>query len=148
MIEFKEVSASYWQHHVLTKYEHDHWKEVGQDKRWEPDLDWDLYRRLDDAGDLSIVCLMVDGEPRGYFVGMCGRPTHYKSKRIMRTDAFYIEPGYRQYGVRLFKEAMKFAKEHGAQKLYVTWKTYKDIEPILRRCKMVTIEKTAVADLG
>lgn len=148
MVEFIETSVAYWRDKVLVKYEMPHWEEVGQDKRWLPELDWGLYSFLQARGDLSIVVLMVDQRPKGYFVMMYGRPTHYRSHRIARCDAFYIDPDFRQYGVRLFKMAKEYAKIHGAEKLYVTWKVYKDIEPIAKRCGFTTIEKTAVADLG
>lgn len=148
MVECKEVSVSYFQTRLVAKYEIAHWEEVGQDKRWTPDLDWDLYRFLENRGDLMIVALFVDDEPVGYFVGMCGHPTHYRTKWIMRSDLFFIDPKHRKYGVRLFNAAKEFARLYGVQKLYVTWKVYKDIEPIMKRCKFVTVEKTAVADLG
>lgn len=147
-IEFQEVSLGYWQRYVVPHYEQAHWEEVGQDKRWMPELDWDLYRRLECADCLLILCVFIDGKARGYFVGLVGNPTHYKKKKIMRTDLFYIEPGFRQFGVRLFKEAKEHARKMGCQKLYLTWKTSKDIEPIAKRCGFTTIEKTAVADLG
>lgn len=146
-VDFVECSVRYFQKTVVPKFEKAHWLEVGQDKHWTPELDWDSYRFLERNGMLLILVLLVDNEPQGYFVGLSGHPTHYVDKWIMRSDLFYIAPNFRQYGVRLFRTAEQFAKAMGVQKLYISYKTYKDITPIMKRLKFMPVEIMAVKNL-
>jgi hypothetical protein len=125
-----------------------HWAEVGQDKSWPVDPNWDLYYRLEQAKMLRIVVLTVGTIVAGYFVFVLNESLHYRSHILATGDMFYILPEYRAlYAVRLFRAAEAFAKEAGADKMYVSYKTYKDISPLTKRLGFTHVEDVVVKSL-
>jgi hypothetical protein len=68
--------------------------------------------------------------------------------RVMLSDMFYISETCRaSHALRLFREAENMARELKADKLHVIYKTYKSIEPIMRRLKYQQLEVVAVKNL-
>ena len=133
---------------LAPKFEHAHWEEVGRDKRYKPDLHWAYYEALDKAGMVHILVLLLDGEPEGYFVGLLSEHLHYKTMRVFTSDMFYVSERCRAlHGVKLFREAESLARKLGAHKMNVTYKTYKNIEPIMRRLRFKPLEVIAVKNL-
>ena len=125
-----------------------HWEEVGQDKTWQPEANYDYYRALEAAGMLQITGLFVDNEPAGYFSTVVGPSLHYKGKILATSDMFYIQPEHRaHYATMLFRNAAEYAKLAGADKFYLAFKIYKDITPLLKRLKFSIVESVAVKKL-
>lgn len=148
MNQFKKITLGDWRSNFYPKFVEAHWQEVGRDKRYKPDLLWEQYELLESAGMLHILALFVDGEPEGYFIGILSPHLHYRSMRVFVSDMFYISEKCRaMQAVALFRETEKMARELGANKLHVIYKTYKNIEPIMRRLKFASVETVAVKNL-
>lgn len=147
-VTFRVMPLDYLRNALAPRFEHAHWEEVGRDKRYKPDLHWDYYAALDKVGMLHILVMFVDGVPEGYFVGLLSEHLHYKTMRLFTSDMFYVSESYRaSYGVKLFREAEALARKLGAHKMHVTYKTYKSIEPIMRRLRFNPVEVVAVKNL-
>jgi GNAT superfamily N-acetyltransferase len=148
VVECSLRSVDYMRQELEGRFFHAHWKEVGQDKNWEPDADYPYYYSLERQGMLMIVVLTVDGEPAGYFNMVIGPALHYRGKRIASSDMFYICPQHRaRYAVRLFRAAEAFAKAAGAGKMYIAFKIYKDITPLTKRLGFHHVEDVVVKTL-
>ncbi|OYV74696.1 MAG: hypothetical protein B7Z66_15595 [Chromatiales bacterium 21-64-14] len=146
--EFRKVDLAYFRYHIVPKFEALHWEEVGRDKRYKPDLLWEQYELLEKLGMLHILAMLLDGAPEGYFVGILSPHLHYRKMQIFLSDMFYMSEKCRaMHGVKLFREAEKMARAVGAHKMHVVYKTYKSIEPIMRRLKFQQVEVVAVKNL-
>ena len=140
--------VSYMKEVLAPKFFQAHWAEVGQDKSWEVDCFWEFYQTLEYNDQFQITVLFVNNEPVGYFLGIIGHPTHYQSKTVLTSDAFYIAPEFRaQYSVRLFKAAEAFAKAVGVSKMYLHFKVYKDISPLTKRLGFQPMETVVAKSL-
>lgn len=145
---FHRANLAYFRAEIIPRFEMVHWQEVGRDKRYKPDLLWEQYEMLERMGMLHILVMLIDGEPEGYFVGLLSPHLHYRSMKIFLSDMFYVSEKCRaMHGVKLFREAEKMARAVGAQKMHVVYKTYKSIEPIMRRLKFQSVEVVAVKNL-
>lgn len=133
---------------ILPKFAQAHWEEVGQDKSWEPDPNVEAYHQLESDGNLYVLALMVDGEPEGYFIGILAPSLHYRSKLLMVSDMFYVSQEFRaKYAIRLFRAAEAMAADAGADKMFITYKLYKNVEPIMRRLRFTPLEQVAAKKL-
>jgi GNAT superfamily N-acetyltransferase len=147
-VECRVVDVLYMLRELAPRFFEAHWAEVGQDKSWEVDINWPMYRKLELADMLRIVVLEVDGQPQGYFIMVISPSLHYQSHALASSDMFYIAPAFRaRYAVRLFRAAEAYAKEAGAAKLYIPFKIYKPIFPLLKRCGFSLVESVAVKTL-
>jgi hypothetical protein len=145
---FRRVNVLYFKHEVAPKFERLHWEEVGRDKRYKPDLMWEQYEQLEKLGMLHILVMLVNEQVEGYFVGILSPHLHYRTMRVFLSDMFYISKDCRaMHAVKLFREAEKLARDVGAHKMHVVYKTYKDIGPIMRRLKFQPMEIVAVKNL-
>ena len=141
------VSVKYFRHLLVAQHGLAHWQEVGQDKSWPVDMYWDYYDLLERANKIQITALFVDGLPVGYFVSIISTSMHYQTHTVAASDVFYIAPDFRQYAIRLFRAAEANAKSIGAEKLYLSFKVYKDITPITKRLGYKAIETVVVKSL-
>lgn len=141
-------SVDYMRSELEGRFFHAHWKEVGQDKTWEPDADYPYYYSLEEQGMLQIVVLKLDGIPKGYYINVIGPALHYRGKRLASSDMFYICPEARaRYAIRLFRAAEAFAKSAGVGKMYIAFKIYKDISPLTKRLGFHHVEDVVVKSL-
>lgn len=146
-VECKLATVAYMRQE-LERFFFAHWKEVGQDKAWEPEANYPYYESLERKNMLRIVVLLVDDQPAGYFLFLLGEALHYRGKLIAHSDMFYICPKHRaQYAIRLFRAAEQYAKEAGAGKMYLSFKIYKDITPLTKRLGFKPIETVVVKSL-
>lgn len=111
----------------------DHWKEVSFDNSFELDPDWDVYSELEIAGSLKIFTARFEGKLVGYFVAICHKDLHHKSKKFAYNDSLYLSKGYRKgfTGSKLIKFAEKCLKEDGVEVLRVSTKTLRPFDALL-----------------
>ena len=125
-----------------------HWEEVAQDKQWPQELNWEYYQALEVVGALNIVGLLVNDLIVGYFLFCVSPALHYSGKSLASSDMFYIVPQHRaRYAVRLFRSAEAYAKAAGANKMYISFKIYKDITPLTKRLGFTHVEDVVVKSL-
>lgn len=70
--------------------------------------DFEVYKRLADAGSMVLVTLRDNGMLQGYIEGFLYRALHHIGVLCGMGDAIYIEPGYRSH---VLKMIVKFEDE-------------------------------------
>ena len=77
-----------------------HWREVADHLEEIPlDVDWDLYRRMEQEGSLFILTVRDDGRLVGYVAHVVACLPHYRQTLVAKDDAHYLRPEYRKGGV-------------------------------------------------
>lgn len=104
-----------------------HWEELATHKDRVPlEPDWDKYFHLDFDGFLRIITVRDNGLLVGYLFLILGPGLHYASTLHAHVDMYWIDPLYRAgfFGIKLFKEAERYCKEMGVQRVAVSEKVH------------------------
>lgn len=115
MLEIKAVRVSEWfgQAQALAR---EHWQETEAGfSGVPPDLDLDVYRAMEDAGNAVAFAAFSDGLLAGYVSGFVVRHTHY-AFLVGQHDLLFVLPQFRKgrTGLRLMAAFEAAAKEKGA----------------------------------
>lgn len=108
-----------------------HWEELALNKDKVPlRPNYDLYLKLDAAGEVLFVSVRKGGKLIGYFVGFVRPHLHYQTCLTLGMDIFYIDPEHRdgspKAGIRLFREVEREARRRGVQRMVVMAKLHRD----------------------
>lgn len=126
----------------IIKFFHAEWLEIESQEYPEPEVDWQLYDALSNAGMAYALLAKCDGVVVGYNAFMINRHIHYPKTKIASQVGMYLEPEFRKgfTGINLIKRA-----EQELTKLGVNRINYQinapTLEKILRR---LGYEETAV----
>ena len=116
MLEIKAVKVSEWfgQAQALAR---EHWQETEAGfSDVPPDLDLDVYRAMEDAGNAVAFAAFSDGLLVGYVSGFVVRHTHY-AFLVGQHDLLFVLPQYRKgrLGLRLMSAFEAAVREKGAR---------------------------------
>lgn len=106
-----------------------HWEELALDKDAVPlDPRWDVYARLDAAGELMLVTLRERGALIGYCWTIIAPSLHYGSTLTATVDIFWIKPDYRgrHGGKRLFRAVEAELRRRGVKRWVASSKLHRD----------------------
>ena len=123
----------------------DHWMELDQNHDTVPmDVDYELYRNINDAGHLHVVTARHADSLIGYVISIIRPHLHHKSTMTAFTDMFYLMPDYRvgTIGYRLLKFMRDSVKERGVKQIYAATKLKYDVGPLLVRLGFNAVERT------
>src|ERR1700761_4692776 len=100
-----------------------HWEEIARDRdkpKFQLKPDWNAYAAMEQAGQLFMMVVRVDGRMVGYHIGFVRRQLHYADSLALITDVYFVLPEFRKgrIGVQLFKESEKELKARGVDKIY------------------------------
>lgn len=132
---------------------HDHYDEVPMgSRRFELDLDYELYYTLEEAGNLKIYMVGDETTPAiGYMIIMATPLPHHKGKMAAITDCFYIVPEYRRSGAMhtLVDAVKKDLSLVGIDQFNITANVnFKGAEAMAKALGMVELETTYTFELG
>lgn len=128
-----------------------HWQEIALDKDKVPlEPDVETFSVLEDCGQLQIVTVRDDGRLVGYHVSLVRPHLHYRSSLTAYVDMYFVHPDYRagMVGVKLFKEAERFLRERGVQRVYTGTKLHHDVGRVLERLGHKQTERLFVKFIG
>ncbi|HLJ26557.1 MAG TPA: GNAT family N-acetyltransferase [Candidatus Angelobacter sp.] len=106
-----------------------HWEEIALNKdKIKLDVDYERYRKLDEANMLHIVTLRDDGRLVGYHCSLLDTHLHYKGDIMALTDVYFLLPEYRKgrTGIRLFQVVEQTLKARGITKMITATKLHRD----------------------
>jgi GNAT superfamily N-acetyltransferase len=85
----------------------------------EADPNFEMYRRLDQAGVLLCLTLRDDTDARllGYVVYIVSPSTHHRTITVGRGDVMFIENGHRAKAKEMLNTAEKFLRGRGVRRL-------------------------------
>lgn len=112
-----------------------HWEELGLFKDKMPlDPQYDIYEKMDEAGQAFLATLRDGGRLVGYFVGFITPGLHYKQTLTCKMDIVYIDPAYRDAGngFLLFETVKAALTKRGVKLWWVGSKNHKPIEAFFR----------------
>lgn len=91
------------------------WEEVDQMNGDLPyDLDWDLYKHINDSGMLRYYTVWTDDDEKvGFAAFLINKSLHNKGHFLAVSDCMYIEPKYRGCGEELLSLIIKDMKQEG-----------------------------------
>ena len=119
------------------------WSEVGRrEAGYHLELDWDLYRTLENNGNLKVFTVRSDGLLIGYFTIVISPSLHSKNSFVVSNDAIFLRPDYRNsgIGIKLFKFVEECLKEDGFKQLQITFTDKHDISSLLTRLGYSKVE--------
>lgn len=97
------------------------WAECADDRHIfkRPNVDWDAYRRMDQAGMMMVVVAFDLGAPVGYWAGFFLHDLQNKDVLRLTAMGFYLEESHRGYGKHLISAVEREAKKGGATRVYM-----------------------------
>lgn len=106
----------------------EHYEELCPVKEYPLDMDWDAYKRLNDAKMLRCITCRADGELIGYIIFFISPHIHYKTCLTAVEDIYFLKKEYRRgrIGIRLFKYAEEVLKRIGVNRIIYGTKVYLD----------------------
>ena len=119
------------------------WEEVGRPEiGYHLEPDWDLYRLLEDSGNLKVFTVRSEENLIGYFTVVVSPSLHSKGNFVVPNDAIFLHPNYRSgnTGVKLFKFVEDCIKEDGFNQLQITYTDKCDISSFLTRLGYFKVE--------
>lgn len=120
-----------------------HYEELALDKADCPlDPRYDVYERLEAAGELLFVTLRQRGALIGYFIGMVAPGMHYRTCLTCHMDIFYVHPDHRGNagGQILFAEVERELRRRGVTRWFVGCKLHLDASWLFERLGFQRIE--------
>jgi GNAT superfamily N-acetyltransferase len=108
-----------------------HWEELGIYKADMPlDPNWEIYRAIEEMGQLIYVPLRNDGDLIGYFIGTITPGLHYKTTLTCKMDILLVLPEYRhgKAGTILFGAVKAELNRRGVKLWWVGSKSHHPIE--------------------
>lgn len=120
-----------------------HYEELALDKDDCPlDPRYDVYERMEAAGELLFVTLRQRGALIGYFIGFVHPGLHYQTVLTCHMDIFYVHPEHRGNGGGqiLFAEVERELKRRGVTRWFVGAKLHLDASWLFERLGFRRIE--------
>ena len=112
-----------------------HWEEVERYEDIKMDVDWPMYRVLQDQGIFRFYTIRVDGLLAGYIGYLVSPSLHYKGNQWALCDLVYVKPEYRgkMFASKLLRYAEKELKEMNVLNIGQGVKIHHDYGKILER---------------
>lgn len=129
----------------------DHYEEVAMNRDKIPlEPNMEMYKALDDSGQLHVLTCRKDGKIIGYHVSIVRPHLHYRSSLSSFTDMYFVDKAHRggMVGVKLFIEAEKSLKARGVEKLFTGTKLSLDMGKIFERLGWVETERLYTKYIG
>lgn len=104
-----------------------HWEEVSINKDViQLDPNWELYKLLEDNGNISITTARDNGKIIGYFGYIITPSLHHRSIKVADGDLFYIHIDYRKstIAIKLLALSEKYLLEAGVNIIFNKTKDY------------------------
>lgn len=122
-----------------------HWEEIAIHRDsipLAPDLD--EYRRLEAAGNLSVVVARSEGSVAGYYISFVKTHLHYRTTLHAFTDVYYVLPEFRKgfCGIRLIEAAMAEWRRRGVKKAFTATKFALNMTPVFEHLGWASTENT------
>jgi GNAT superfamily N-acetyltransferase len=120
-----------------------HWEELALNKDKVPlDPRWDIYQKMDAAGELLLVTLRKDGAAIGYFIGFVHPGLHYKTCLTYCMDIFYVHPDHRggNGGCLMIKCLEHELRRRGVQRIFMGTKNHKPAGKLFERLGYLEVE--------
>lgn len=111
----------------------EHYLEIAKYQDIPLDPDWDLYKKLEEAGMLKIFTCRLDGELIGYAVYFVKGHIHYKSCLMAQQDILFIRKKYRGKGMIFIMWCDEQLKNMGIQLVMQHVKAEHNFGPMLER---------------
>ena len=95
-----------------------HWREIALYQEDVPlDLDWKVYRRMNEEGTLLLIAARDEGRLAGYAAFFLVRSPHYKSTLCGMNDVIFVAPEFRKshIGLRLIRESESLLSTRGVK---------------------------------
>lgn len=91
-----------------------------------PNLDVEKYEMLEELGMMFSLFAYADGKRVGYALNFLSPNMHYKDVPICSCDALFVSKEHRNstLGLKLIKETIRIAREHGAK--HMLWSAKPD----------------------
>lgn len=128
-----------------------HWEEIALDKETVPlDPDWDLYRKIEDAGIYHVTTARKDGRLVGYAAYVLSGNFHYRSLYEAVVDIFFLAPELRKgsAGMRLLQAAEQALVAKGVNKIVTKDKLHFSLAPLMKRMGYRAIETVYIKRVG
>lgn len=128
-----------------------HWDEIAKNKQLlYINTDMGAYQRAEDAKRLVIVTARSGFRLVGYFVWALNPHPHYKHVTVAEEDLHYLLPEFRKglNGYLLIKEALKAAKDVGADLCSVREKVGMEHPAIMKRLGLTATDIVYTKTLG
>lgn len=128
-----------------------HWKEVAVNKdKIFLNPDFDIYKRMENSGNLAIYTARATGSLIGYFVVVLGVNPHYKDHIFATNDVIYLDPAFRKsmVGSTLITYAEESLKDDGVSVLAINTKTHVPFDNTLKRLDFNHVENVYMKFIG
>ena len=109
MLIAQEKSESTVEEIKLLMVDHDRVLTNDITQEWPLDVDFDLYRKVEEVGRLRIFTAREEGRMVGYLICILMHSQQRKSLRMAHEEAFYVDPDFRRNGTAT--KLMEFAEE-------------------------------------
>ena len=111
-------------HLVLDEIEANHKRHYSEmtdgDEYGEPDVDWELYRALSQAGSMACVTMRDEDKLVGWAAFSFGTNPRYKTMMQAENHGLFIEKDYRKYSDMFIRKCLEFTRTVGAQETNFT----------------------------
>jgi GNAT superfamily N-acetyltransferase len=105
-----------------------HWEEVEIDKEEIPlDLNFDMARAFERAGQFRAAGLRRDGELIGYAVFVIMAPMFHRTILHAFCEGIYVDPPYRGHGLALVLWCERTLAEEGVRRIYISERISADL---------------------
>ena len=150
MIEYKEQTFDQVIDEIKPLLE-SHYEEIALDRdviKLNPD--YDMYKKLCDAGVMRIMTARDDGKLVGYCIVVIKYHLHYKDSLTAIDDIFYVSKDYRKgtTGVKLFIKTEEMLKGYGVQRVIMNTKLHHDVGAIFTRLGYKETERVFTKIIG
>jgi GNAT superfamily N-acetyltransferase len=128
-----------------------HYEEIANNKEViKLNPDYDMYKKLCDAGLMRIITARDDNKLIGYCICVIKYHLHYKDSLTALNDIFYISKDYRKglIGVKLFIKTEEILKKYGVQRVIMNTKMHHDVGAIFDRLGYKETERVFTKIIG
>lgn len=112
------------------------WEDVAVDKdRFRARCNEAMYAQMAANGFVHVITARFEGKIVGWYVMTIMVNGHYADAGLMAfCDQYFLRSEFRKgnAGLRLFQEAIKYAKSKGAQKFYTSHKIHRDRSGLMK----------------
>jgi GNAT superfamily N-acetyltransferase len=120
MVEIKQLPIIPTAYELVDLYEQ-HWEEVYGKTDRKVEIDFPIYKQMEDMGLAFGLFAYYDNLIVGYSINLLGPNVHCAGGLTCTNDALYVDPLFRDtpLGIRLIKKTADTAKKSGAD--LMTW---------------------------
>lgn len=124
------------------------WGEVERG-HWRLDIDWPMYERLEQLGNLIVLGAFSGGRCVGYCTMILSRHMHAIDTVMAQNMVIFVDPAERSrgHGIALMKAAEQEARERGAKQVLWHAKTGSRMERVLTGLGYSDYERTYLKEL-